>query len=207
MTINNPLTGILNSKVKVDCLRHLCNYPVELNGTQLSKLLKSTPRSVHKAMSALVNEGVVSLRPHGNSFEYSINKANWIVKQLLVPVFIDEKVFLEKLMKDIKTRIMNCAVRESILSVVLFGSVHRKEENSRSDLDIFVLVDGQDQVGPVEEEMEKIGTALLRSYGINLGPYVKSLRSFQRDQALGVIKSILSSHQLVYGKEPQQYVR
>lgn len=206
MMINNPLTGILSSKVKIECLRHLCNYPVELNGTQMSKTLKITTKAVHAAMCGLVNEGVVMLRPHGNSFEYSINKDNWVVKQLLVPLFANEKAFLEKLVEDIKTLIAKSTVRKNILSAVMFGSVHKKEDNSRSDLDIFVLVDAQSQVASVEDEMEKLGTTLLKSYGISLGPYVKSLNSFQKDRSLGVIRSILSSHHLIYGKGLDQYV-
>jgi hypothetical protein len=50
MRVNNPLSNILNSKVKVDCLRHMCLYPSELNGRELSRYLKVTHRSVHKAM-------------------------------------------------------------------------------------------------------------------------------------------------------------
>jgi predicted nucleotidyltransferase len=206
MKVSNPLSSLLNSKVKIECLRHLCNYSTELNGRQLSKFLKITPRSIHKAMSALVDEGVVNLNPHGNSFGYSMNKEKWITKRLLLPLFQNEKIFLETIIKQIKTEISSSVFKKNILSVVLFGSVQKKEDSSRSDFDIFVLIDNEVSVSVVEEEIEKVGTKLTKVYGIALEPYVKSLVSLKKDKSLEVIKSILSSYQLIYGQELTKYV-
>ncbi len=207
MKVNNPLNAVLNSKVKIECLRHLCNYSTELNGRQLSRFLGITPKSIHKAMSALVDEGVINLKSYGNSFGYSINKEKWIAKRLLLPLFQNEKVFPEEIIQKIREEIESSVLKKSILSVVLFGSVQKKEDNSRSDFDIFVLVDKENGVNAVEEEIEKIGTKLTRVYGVTLGPYVKSLSSFKKDKSLNVIKSILSSNQLIYGQEISTYVR
>jgi predicted nucleotidyltransferase len=207
MKVNNPLSAILNSKVKIECLRHLCNYSTELNGRQLSKFLKITPRSIHKAMSALVDEGVVNLNSYGNSFGYSVNKEKWITSRLLLPLFANEKIFLETIIEQIKAQITASVFKKNILSAVLFGSVQKKEDNSRSDFDVFVLIDKENNVSAVEEEIEKVGTNLAKVYGIALEPYVKSLASFKKDKSSGVIKSILSSHRLIYGQELTKYVR
>lgn len=207
MKVNKPLNDILSSKVKIECLRYLCNYPTELNGRQLSQLLKITPRSIHKAMAFLVDEGVVNLNPHGNSFGYSLNKDKWVVKRLLLPLFRNEKIFLDEIIENINKEIAQLVSQKSILSVALFGSVHKKEDSSRSDFDLFILVDKEDHIPKVEEEMAQIGTKLLKAYGVVLGPYVKSFISFNKDKSLNVIKSILSSHQHVYGKELSKYVR
>jgi predicted nucleotidyltransferase len=207
MKVNNPLNNILNSKVKIECLRHLCSYPTELNGRQLSRFLKITPKSIHKAMSALVDEGVVNLNSHGNSFGYSINKEKWITKRLLLPLFQNEKTFLEEIIREIKKGIESSFLKKNILSVVLFGSVQKKEDSSRSDFDIFILADKESNVSALEEEIEKVGTKLTKIYGVTLGPYVKSISSFKKDRSLNVIKSILSSYQLIYGQELTEYVR
>jgi len=207
MKVTNPLNNILNSKVKIECLRHLCNYPTELNGRQLSKFLGITPKSIHKAMGSLVDEGVVNFKSHGNSFGYSLNKEKWITKRLLLPLFQNEKTFLEEIIQKIKKGIELSVLKKSILSVVLFGSVQKKEDNSQSDFDILILVDKEDGVSAVEEEIEKVGTKLTKAYGVTLEPYVKSISSFKKDKSLNVIKSILSSHQLIYGQEISTYVR
>ncbi len=207
MKVNNPLNNILNSKVKIECLRHLCNYPSELNGRQLSIFLKITPKSIHKAMSTLVDEGVVNYTSHGNSFGYSINKEKWITKRLLLPLFKNEKIFLDEIIQTIKKEIGSSSLKENILSVALFGSVQKKEDTSRSDFDILVLVDRESLVPVVEEEIQKVGSKLSKVYGIILGPYVKSVASFKKDRCLSVIKSILSTHQLIYGKELKEYGR
>jgi predicted nucleotidyltransferase len=207
MKVHNPLSGILNSKVKIDCLRHLCNYAAELNGRQLSKFLGITPRSVHKAMSALVDEGVVNVNSYGNSFGYSVNKDRWVTRQLLLPLFQNEKTFLETIIESIKTDLEASGFKKAILSVAIFGSVQQQQDTNRSDFDIVVLVDKENSVGTLEEEMAKVGTKLMKTYGIVLEPYVKSLASFRKDKSLSVIKSILSSHRVIYGQELTQYVR
>ena len=201
MKVNNPLSNILNSKVKVDCLRHMCLYPSELNGRELSRHLTVTHRSIHKAMRSLVDEGVVDFTSHGNSFGYKLNKEKWIVKKMLLPLFKTEKVFLEVIIEKIKKGIEGLALRKSILSVVLFGSVHRKEDKSSSDFDIFVLIDLEENVGSIEEGIINLGSNISKIYGVTLGPYFKSLDSFKKDKSLSVIKTIMASNRLIYGKE------
>ncbi len=201
MRVSNPLSNILNSKVKVGCLRYMCLYPSELNGRELSRHLHVTHRSVHKAMRSLVDEGVVDFISHGNSFGYKLNREKWITKKMLLPLFKSEKVFLEAIINKIREGIEGSPLKKNILSVVLFGSVHRKEDKSSSDFDIFVLIDQEQNVSSVEDEIQKIGSNITKIYGVTLGPYSKSLASFRKDKALSVIKSIMASNRLIYGKE------
>ena len=201
MRVNNPLSGILNSKVKVDCLRHMCLYPSELNGRELSRHLQVTHRSVHKAMRSLVDEGIVDFTSHGNSFGYQLNREKWIAKKMLLPLFKSEKAFLESIIEKIREEIEGLSLKKNILSIVLFGSVHRKEDKNSSDFDIFVLIDQEENVGSVEDEIYKIGSNIAKIYGVTLGPYLKSLAAFKKDKALSVIKSITASSRLIYVKE------
>ena len=205
MKVNNPLSNILNSKVKIECLRHLCRYPAELNGRQLSKFLKITPKSIHKAMSSLVDEGVINLNSHGNSLGYSIDKEKWIAKRLLLPLFQNEKKFLEEIIQEIKKEVETSFLKKNILSIALFGSVQKKEDTNCSDFDLLILIDKEDAVPTVEEKMETVGTKLTKVYGVTIGPYVKSVVSFKKDKSSSIIKSILSSHQLIYGQELKKY--
>ena len=207
MKINNALSNVLDGGVKVACLRHLCLFPAELNGRQLSRLLNITPKSIHKAMSTLVNEGVIDLTPHGNSFGYSLSRKSWLVNRLLLPLFQSERVFLDILIQQIKKMVGASALKGKILSVVLFGSVQKKQDHGGSDLDLFVLVDKENNVAAVEEEIQKIGTSLMKEHGIGVGPYIKSLAEFKKDKSIKVIRSIVSSNRLIFGKEISTYVR
>jgi predicted nucleotidyltransferase len=179
----------------------MCLYPRELNGSEISRYLKVTHRSVHKAMRSLVDEGVVDFDSHGNSIGYKLNREKWIVKKMLLPLFKSEKVFLETVIEKIRKEIEGSPFKKNILSVVLFGSVHKKEDKNSSDFDIFVLIDREENISSIEDEIIKIGTNISKIYGVTLGPYLKSLASFKKDKALSVIKSIMASNHLIYGKE------
>ena len=124
-----------------------------------------------------------------------------------MPLFQNEKIFFEEIIQSIKKTIETSFLKKNILSVALFGSVQKKEDNDRSDFDLLILVDKEDAVPAVEEEIEAVGTKLTRVYGVTLGPYVKSVASFKKDRSLNVIKSILSSNQLIYGQELTKYGR
>jgi len=179
----------------------MCLYPTELNGRELSRYLKVTHRSVHKAMRSLVDEGVADFTSHGNSIGYKLNREKWIAKKILLPLFKSEKALLESVTEKIRIGIEGSPLKKNILSVVLFGSVHRKEDKSSSDFDIFVLIDQEGNVNSVEDEIIKIGSNIAKIYGVILGPYLKSLASFKKDKGLSVIKSIMASNRLIYGKE------
>jgi len=158
-------------------------------------------------MRSLVDEGVVNFTPHGNSIGYKLNKEKWITKKILSPLFKNEKVFLDTIVEKIRKEIEASPLKTNILSVVLFGSVYRKEDNCSSDFDIFVLIDKEENVGSVEEEIHKISSNISKLYGVTLGPYWKSLASFKKDKSLSVIKSIKASHRLIYGQELVKYDR
>ena len=177
-------------------------FPSELNGRELSRYLNVTHRSIHKAMRSLVDEGVVDFSLHGNSFGYKLNREKWIVKKMLLPLFKSEQFLLEGIIGRIRKEIDGSPLKKNMLSVVLFGSVHKKEDKSSSDFDRFVLIDHEENVSTVEDEFHKIGSIIAKIYGVILGPYLKSLALFKKDKALSVIKSIMASNRLIYGKDP-----
>lgn len=200
MRFNNPLNHILDSKAKIICLRLLCNSPTDINGRQLSKIVKLSPTTVHKAMKELAYEQVVLLNNYGNSHVYELNKRNKIVAEILKPLFDQERKLFENFIEIILKRVKASQFRKKIISIVLFGSVHARTENPRSDIDVCVVVKEQKDLKGVEELLFDINFETMPSIGMGLQPYLKTLNEFKKDKNLKVVKSILKSNKLIWGE-------
>ncbi len=200
MRLNKPLTNILDSQAKIICLRLLCNHPTEINGRQLSKIVRLSPTTVHKAMKELANEQIIVLKNYGNSHVYELNKTNRIVVEILKPLFNKEKVILDNFIKDVIQRIKKSELKNRISSIVLFGSVHEGTEKPGSDIDLCVVVKESKDKKKVEDLIFDLDSTLMAQIGMSIEPYIKTISEFKKDKELGVIKSILKSNRVIWGQ-------
>ena len=206
MRINNPATHILNSQAKIACLRLLCTHPTELNGTQLGKIVGLTPATVHKAMKELFNEQIVTLKGAGNSHLYELNKENIIVQEMLIPLFLKEAGLLNGLIDEIRKIVNRSSLKNQILSLALFGSVHEKRERATSDVDLFVLIRDKKIKDKVMEIFIDRKSIKINAMGLTLEPYVKTLEELKKDKKLETVRSILKSNTLILGESPEVFL-
>ena len=90
MRIHNPLDKILNSEIKIKILRFLCRTEAEWSGRQIASEIKVSPPSCHKALRELHNEKILLLRGVGKSHLYQLNKENFLILELLKPLYEKE---------------------------------------------------------------------------------------------------------------------
>ena len=200
MRFNKPLNHILDSQPKVICLRLLCNHPTEINGRQLSKIVGLSPTTVHKAMKELANEQIINLKNYGNSHVYELNRHHKVVREILASLFNKERALLKDFIKDITNRIKKSNVRNAIVSIALFGSVHEGSEGPKSDIDLCIIVKELKDKKSVEDLIFAINSQTLPETGMRIEPYIKTIKEFKRDKNLGVIKSIQKSNQIIWGE-------
>src|ERR1700691_4922973 len=105
MRFHSPLTHVLDNQTKVIVLRLLCKYPTAITGRQLAKIVKVNHTTVNEALNGLINEQVILVRKVGKSHIYELNKTNWIVAKLLIPIFKQEDVLLDDFIKHVSQEI------------------------------------------------------------------------------------------------------
>lgn len=201
MRLHNPLDSMLNNEIKVKVLRFLCLTNTEWNGRQIAKEIKVSPASCHKALRELNNEKILLLRNVGKSFLYRLNNNNIIVSNLLKPLYQKEDRIPSTLFNIIKRRLSK-SVKTSIISLAVFGSIFRKEEQAASDIDILVILINTKEKKVVAKEFEKLNEQILHGFGNTVSPYyqtVKELKSKYK-KGLPVVRNILQSHKLLFGK-------
>lgn len=96
MKVHDPLNKILNNEVKVKILRFLCRTEAEWSGRQIAQEIKVSPAAAHKALRELNNERALLLRSVGRSYLYRLNSENFIILELLKPLYEKENKIPEQ---------------------------------------------------------------------------------------------------------------
>ena len=200
MRFHNPLTHILDNQAKTICLRLLCKYPTAISGRQLSKIAEINPTTVNKALNSLIENQVILVRKAGKSHLYELNKTHWLVANILRPMFNREDTLLDDLIKYISERIKKSSIRSEILSVILFGSVHERNEKPTSDIDLFIVVKKAKYKKKAEDLIFDIDAGLMPLVGTGIEPYIKTKEEFKKERRSNVIQSILKSSRLIWGQ-------
>lgn len=202
MKITNPLDNILDNEAKVKILRFLLKSSAQWNGRQIAKEIGLAPATTHKALHALYKEGVLLLHNIGRAHLYSINDSSVIVKNMLSPLFAKEDKILDNIITVVKQRISSSKVGQSILSVALFGSVNVRDDHSRSDIDLAVVINNKKAKAATEHLFEGIDAKISKKFGNTLSPYINTKAEFRvkYKKGMAIIKSILKSYRILYGK-------
>ena len=203
MKITHPLNNILDNEAKVRILRFLCRTGAHWNGRQIAKEIGVTPATAHKALQGLYSEGVLSLHNIGKTHVYSLNGANSVVSGMLKPLFAKEGRVLDDIIGIIQRRIASSSARKSIISAALFGSIKTGQDHAASDIDIAVIVETAAAKAAAERLFEDMDKKISGQFGNTLSPYINTKTEFRakHKKGLAVVKSIIKSHKVIYGKE------
>lgn len=202
MKFTKPLDTILNTEAKTRILRFLCRTNAEWNGSQIAKEIGITPAATHAALSALYREGVLELRNMGKTHIYSLKQDSFLISNLLKPLFAKEDKILDAVIDMIKHKISSSKAKGEIVSVALFGSVSGHRENPASDIDVAVIVENAKTKDAIGRLLEEVDSRVSKEFGNTISPYVNTQAEFKakHKQSLAVIKNILKSYSLIYGK-------
>lgn len=206
MKINKPLDKILDNETKVKILRFLIKTKAEWNGRQIAKEVGVTPATAHKALQGLYGEGLLLLRNVGKTHIYSLKKDNYLVLNLLEPLFTNEEKVFNNIIKIIRKRINSSSIKKAITSVTLFGSVNLRKEHPTSDIDLAVIISDASNKQKVTELFEDIDKRISKEFGNTLSPYINTEAEFKskHKKGLGVIKNILKSSRIIYGRKLEE---
>lgn len=201
MRFFRPLNGILNQAAKVKILRFFVRTGAEWTGRQIAKEIGISPATCHKALRQLYKEGMLLFRSVGPSHLYKLNAENYLVKKAVSPLFEQEDRCYRRL-KAILVKHLGSFAPHGLVSAVVFGSVSKRTERAKSDIDILLLVKKEEDKDIFEKKMELAGAAIIREFGNALSPYIQTVKEFRakKKKKVPVIKEILNNNFVITGK-------
>ncbi len=200
MRIHNKLDEILKHGSKIKILRFLFAEKDEHTGRSIAEGIGMSPSSTHSTLQGMKKEGLISAQKKGNAILYKLQQDNYVVKKLLAPLFEKEKFIYNDIILFIKKGLLQA--RSEILSIVVFGSVIRKEETSQSDIDLLVLLKNNAGKLKIDKVMDKLHVDMVKGFGVSISPYILTVSEIRQrySQKKRIIKSILDNNELIYGE-------
>lgn len=194
MRFTDYLDEILGRRSDIRILRTLLDHPEkEFTENELADVCEVSQKTVNRAMPKYVDYGLVDVRTVGRANVYSVNSGHYIVKQLNT-LFNKEERAREELEKVLKNTFQN---DDAILSLSIFGSVARGQEEPTSDIDVFILTRDKEST---RQKIEKISEKVMERFGNALSEYILTPEELREKRDSQVIKRITSEGILIIGE-------
>lgn len=195
MIINNVLNYIFTSPVVIATLRELDKRNAGISGREIARLINVSHRTALKALDNLEALKIVTRRVVGKSYYFTLNRNHFISKKVITVIFNNEREFRNSIYEKIKRVKSN-----GVLSLIVFGSVARKEETYASDLDLCIVYNKTKT--DVEEKTNKLRDELYEKYGVTLAPFYITESNFKRKAKNydPPVNNILKDGLVIWGK-------
>lgn len=175
MKFHNPLDDILNTPVRIRLLRLLCRTRSDFTGRELARFIGYSHTHTLSALGELEADGLVTRRHVGNAYLFSVNIDNAIVSRVLIPAFKVES----HLISDLADRFYD-GIGKKLISVILFGSVARGEEEPGSDVDLLLVASDGVDIEQLEEKVSEISIDASNEFGCSVMPILVTKSEYER---------------------------
>lgn len=200
------ISDIVDSPSKLAILRVFCSRKgLKATGREIAKLSGYSVPSTHESLKDLHSRNVLNLEVIGKQHIYALNEEDRIVKKMIRPLFEAEGSAKDEISDFLMTALKSAGVKQRIVSLILYGSVQKKEDSKNSDVDVVVVVDKTTDVKKVSDIFVSTIIGKFKSYfGVQLDPYIKSVDEFRTrlKKNLAPVSTLMQSYTVLYGKEP-----
>ncbi|MDP8248210.1 MAG: nucleotidyltransferase domain-containing protein [Candidatus Tritonobacter lacicola] len=197
MNFTQPLDHILGQLSKIMILRFMIHARLPMNGREIAKAVGLSHVRCHTILKELSEQGIITLRKIGRSTVYELQHDHIVVKHWLKPLFREEKQLKKRLARTVTKHLSVNPV-----SVILFGSIARKEDRLGSDIDMLLIMPGRANLKKCKRELSGAEEAVTQLYGNHLSPLLMKHNLFitklKREDPF--LKEVLRDGQQIYGK-------
>jgi len=197
MNFTYPLDHIIGQPSKLRILRFLIKVGVPMNGREIGKAIGLSHVRCHTILKELSEQGIVSLRQIGRSTVYELQQNHIVVKDWLKPLFRKEHLVQNSLARGVANYL---SIKP--LSVILFGSVAKKQDRAGSDIDILLIMPDNADLKICKREIAGSEEKITQLYGNHLSPLFIKRASFIRKLKKGdhFLTEVLEYGHSIYGR-------
>ncbi len=146
---------ILSSEEKGRILKFLfARHDWIFSQSEIARELKIPKTTTQRALKMLAEQNIIrEIKKKGKINIYQLNKKNYIVRDLLEPLFEKEETIIMEKSKQFCQKLKNAMksknFQDLIKTVILFGSGARDEMRPTSDVDLLILT--KDKINPSQK--------------------------------------------------------
>lgn len=202
MIINNILQHIFSAPSNVIVLRTLNSRVVGISGREIARISKLSNRTVQGVLANLESLGMVNRNIGGRDHLFTLNRANKIVSRLIKYIFEFEDGFDKEIISLIRKKLS-----QNVSSLILFGSVARKEEDYSSDFDLCIVYNKNKT--KIENALSELRDRLYDDYKVTLAPFYITETDFKKraKKNLSPVNNIIKDGILIAGKPIRELIK
>lgn len=204
MVLHRPFDKVFRSWSHVAVLRVLQDTATGFTGNHTARLAGMHPRWALKALTSLEELGLVRRQRGGRDHLFTLNRDNYLLMRGILPLYKLERTFFNEV-----TAAIAVAVNRQAVSAVLFGSVARREETPRSDLDLCFIVKSNHQRKNLQSSLDDLSPSLYKRFGVKIAPIYFTLDEFRKKarRSNPLVMQILEAGRIIAGKHPKALIR
>ena len=155
-------------------------------------------------MDDLAAVGIVQSSPVGRANVHMLVRENVYVQRIIQPVFSGEASIPDDLVEYLRAEFSDLAV-----SVVLFGSYARGDQDTSSDVDVVLVAADHDAKTCLENAVFDLMSDFHARFGAHLSPVIYDLAEAAELQARapGLLSSFIEDGLTVHGLQPWGWSR
>lgn len=195
MITNNILEYIFSAPSNITVMRALNERNPGISGRETARLTGLSLRTVQVCLSNLEKAGIIKKLTGKREHLFLINRQNFLTKNLIKQIFETERNYNEEVYKLIKS-----AIKKDSISIILFGSTARGDENISSDYDLCIVYKNNLKI--IEEKVSTLRSSLFNLFNITLAPFYIPASRFKKLglQGKSPINNIIKEGKVITGK-------
>ncbi len=193
---------ILGSRSKLGVLRQLRGVQVPLTTLEIARRSGFSQPAAAAALRDLYRHGLVNSTRAGQAWVHTLVRDNAYVEQVVEPVFAAEEAIPHDVVESIRD-----GLAAETLSLVLFGSWSRDEQDAESDIDVIAVASDDDRLVSLEDSIYRVARSTLRRYALHLSvlSYGPSDAAGMRARAPGLYSEIERDGVVLSGLPPWRW--
>jgi len=197
-----PNESVLGTRSSLRVLRVLNGVSLPLSVRQIAQQTQLTFPAVSSVLDRLEAAGIVVVARSGNARTYQLERESLYVQQVVEPIFCLEDNYLTYMLEDIRE-----TFGQMTLSIILFGSFARRENDASSDVDILLVAKDELQVRLIEEALSEHTSRFYRRFGHSLEALVYDVKDATQlhKKASGLFAEIRADGYLASGTADWMY--
>jgi predicted nucleotidyltransferase len=195
MLFHRYVEEILGNKPAVSMLRAMVRQRgMVFTVRRLAKEANISPNESATTAQHLERLGIITIQPIGKAYHLKLNEKSYILNKILKPVFDAEQNTMSQLTQTLKKHLDD----RTIISAILFGSVVQRDEKLDSDVDLLIISNDFDHAISM---ISKASMDVFEIFHGSISHIIFSEKEFRSKKNGDLIRSILSNHILICGKE------
>ena len=189
MIYHNYLEKLFGTKLKINVLRTLYKFKDRsFTLRELSKFSNVTHQGLLKVLDDFNGMNIIKMERIGRAIVIKFNKNSFLTG--ILNIYKQESDTINELISIIR----NYFNHKDFISVALFGSIVKGDENFNSDIDLLIITSNKELAN---KKNEKCNIKIIERFGNVIMPYTLTKNEFKKSN---IKNSIIKNHILINGE-------